>query len=125
MFFAMTRKLILSAVFAAISVLASAQYKISSVDSQHFSGYELKYVLEGENSTFVYGTFTTPKPYNMCFDRTLAVYRYRPSCRLQGGLEAGCTKPCRGRTYIIYCVKRKVLDSPVWRGSPEIPGFFR
>ena len=71
----MTRKLILSAVFAAISVLASAQYKISSVDSQHFSGYELKYVLEGENSTFVYGTFTTPKPYNMCFDRTLAVYQ--------------------------------------------------
>jgi len=29
-------------------------------------------------------------------------YHYRTSCSSQSSLESGCTKPCRGRTYILY-----------------------
>lgn len=40
-------------------------------------------------------------------------------------LESGCTKPCRGRTYIIYWVKRKVPVPRIEEKSPGRPGFFR
>ena len=71
----MTRKLLLSAILVALSVLASAQYKVSAIDHQYVPAYELKYILEGENSTFIYGTFTTPRAVSMYFDRATAVYQ--------------------------------------------------
>ena len=72
----MLKKLFSICILAAMSFIASAQYKITSFESSFKSDccYELKYILESESSTFIYGTFTSPKDDGrFAFEQNLAV----------------------------------------------------
>lgn len=74
----MFKKLFSACILAAVTLTASAQYKIVSSESQpgSVSCYEMKYILESESSTFIYGTFTSPKDNGtFAFDQTLAIYQ--------------------------------------------------
>lgn len=69
----MMKRLFLFLALLGLGIIASAQYRVSSVDSTFSSEYELKYLLETENSTIVYGTFTSKDECTMNFSRELAV----------------------------------------------------
>lgn len=71
----MIRKFLFTIALAAVSFLASAQYKVTSIDHEFGPGFELKYIFEGESSTFIYGTFTSQKKTKFYFNRALAVYQ--------------------------------------------------
>lgn len=72
----MLRKISLFILFSAIALTATAQFKVTSFESPFKSDccYELKYILESESSTFIYGTFTSPKDDGkFAFNQNLAV----------------------------------------------------
>ena len=80
-----------------------------------------KFTLVGEGGS-TSGTFTGSAAAASTY---YAIYRYRTSCRVKRDLESGCTKLCRGRTHIIYWVKRRVPVPLSEEKSPGRPGFFR
>lgn len=67
------KKLVLFIFLLAAGISASAQYKVSSVEKSFSPEFELKYILEADNSTLVYGSFTSSKALNFFFGAGLAV----------------------------------------------------
>lgn len=84
----MKRKIALSLLLAVLPLLAAAQYKVTSVDSAYQPEYEVKYVLDTEDATIIYGTYTARTTCSICFNRKTSVvvdgekYRIRRSVNL-------------------------------------------
>ena len=81
------KKLLLTVLSLAAALMASAQYKVSSVDSAFSPEFELKYVLEADNSTIIYGSFTSSRAHRIFFDRELSVLQNDVRYKVRNGVN--------------------------------------
>lgn len=70
-----------------VGVIASAQYKVSSFDSAFSPEFELKYVLEAEISTIIYGSFTSSDACQIFLDREMAVIQDDLKYKVKNGVN--------------------------------------
>ena len=83
----MAKKLTAVILLSLLSVLAFGQYKVSSVESAFSSEFELKYFLETETSTIVYGTVTSSRTMHKCLYPNTAVVQNGVSYKIRNSVN--------------------------------------